>query len=156
MNRKLILVSLVCMFIDQITKYIIIVKMNLLDSIEIIKSFFKITYVRNYGAAFNILDGNKILLILITIGVLFFIYWIYLRNKTLDNFQINVYGLLIGGILGNLIDRIMFGYVIDFLDFKIIGYNFPIFNMADIWIVVAVGLIIIKVLFWGDDLSKDI
>ena len=156
MNRKLILVSLVCMFIDQITKYIIIVKMNLLDSIEIIKSFFYITYVRNYGAAFNILDGNKVLLILITIGVLFFIYWIYLRNKTLDNFQINVYGLLIGGILGNLINRIMFGYVIDFLDFKIMGYNFPIFNMADIWIVVAVGLIIIRILFRRDDLSKNI
>ena len=96
------------------------------------------------------------MLILITIGVLFFIYWIYLRNKTLDNFQINVYGLLIGGILGNLINRIMFGYVIDFLDFKIMGYNFPIFNMADIWIVVAVGLIIIRILFRRDDLSKNI
>ncbi len=154
MKRKIILISLCCLLLDQLTKYLITIKMNLFDSIKIIPSFFNITYVRNHGAAFNLLDGNKILLILITVGILFFIYWAYLRKKELDNNQIIIYSILIGGILGNLVDRIIFGYVIDFLDFTIIGYDFPIFNVADICIVVSVGLIILMVLLGGDEGSK--
>ncbi len=154
MYKKITIVSLICLLIDQTTKYIITNSMSLFDSIKVIKSFFSITYVRNYGAAWNILDGNKIFLIFVALGALFFIYWVFIKDNKLSKMDIIIYGILIGGVLGNLIDRITFGYVIDFLDFNILGYDFPVFNAADIFIVVSIGLIIIDMIRRGDNDAK--
>ena len=114
MYKKMTIISLLCLFVDQTTKYIITTKMNLFDSINIINSFFKITYVKNYGAAWSILEGNKIFLILVACSALFFIYWFFIRNVKLNRSEIIIYGILVGGIFGNLMDRIMLGYVVDF------------------------------------------
>ena len=141
--KKITLISLICIFIDQITKLIIKNTINLHSSIILIKNFFSLTYVKNYGAAWSILSGSRIFLITIALVSLFLIYNYFIKDKNLSKLEIITYGLLIGGIIGNLIDRIVFGYVIDFFDFLIFNYNFPVFNFADIFIVVSAGLIII-------------
>ena len=114
MKKKLIpIIATIVLFIDQIIKLIIRKNMNLYNSIKIIKNFFNITYVKNIGAAWSIFSGFQIPLIIFTIIV------------------------LLGGILGNLFDRIFLNGVIDYLDFIILGYDFPIFNFADIAIVIS-------------------
>ena len=140
--KRIFLFSFIFLFIDQIIKFLIDRFMVLNTSIILIKDFFSITYVHNDGAAFSILSGNRIFLIIVTIISLFLILK-FLIPKDIRKLDIITYSMLIGGILGNFIDRIFRGYVIDFLDFNLFGYNYPIFNFADILIVVSVILIII-------------
>lgn len=154
MVKKISLISFGCLLLDQITKLLIITKMNLNDSISIIKSFFSITYVRNYGAAWSILEGNTFFLILIAILAIAFIYIYFIKNKHLSILEIIIYGMLIGGILGNLVDRLIYNYVIDFLDFNILGYKFPVFNIADILIVVSTSLMILMIIRESDKNEK--
>lgn len=139
--KKILPITIISLLLDQIVKILVINNMNLFDSINIIDNFFKITYVRNTGAAWSILSGNTILLIFISLIALVAIYLYFIKNKQLNKLENISYGLLIGGILGNLVDRIIHGYVIDYLDFKIINYDFPIFNIADICIVISIILI---------------
>lgn len=140
--KKSILVLIVCFFIDQFIKNIIINVLSVGESVSIIKNFLSITYVRNSGAAFSILESNTILLILISIFALIFIFN-YLSKDKLNSFESVLYGILSGGICGNLFDRIVYRSVIDYLDFNIFGYRFPIFNFADTLIVISMFLIII-------------
>lgn len=144
MNKKVLILTIISIFIDQLIKYIIKSYMILGESI-VIFDFFKLTYVHNYGAAFSILSGNRYLLIIITIIAMFFIYKFLIKNQKLTNLESALYGFLYGGIIGNLIDRVFLGYVIDYLDFKILGYDFAIFNFADILIVVSIILLVITV-----------
>lgn len=153
--KKLMFIGLLSLFIDQISKYIIILNMEIQQSIKIIGNFFHLTYVRNYGAAWNIFDGNKIFLIIVGIGSLFLIYNYFLKNQHLTKYQTILYGVLMGGILGNLIDRITWGFVIDFLDFNIFGYKFPVFNLADSFIVITMSLIIIELLRDGKNENRN-
>ena len=141
--KKLIPVSLICLVIDQVIKIIISCNLKIADSINIITNFFRITYLQNTGAAWSILSGNKIVLILITLIALFLIYYFLLKNKNLKNIEYILYGVLIGGILGNLIDRVRFGYVIDYLDFNFENYRYPVFNFADICIVVSIVIMVL-------------
>ena len=147
--KEISIITIICILIDQIIKTIITNNLELYQSIKIINNFFNITYVRNDGAAWSILSGGRFLLILIGIISLILIYKYFIKDKKLNNLEIITYGLLLGGIIGNLIDRIAFGYVIDFLDFLIFNYNFPVFNIADTFIVISVFLIIIDT-FRGD------
>lgn len=142
--KKVALLSLIVLVFDQILKFIIRSKLVLNETINVIANFFNITYVENDGAAWNILSGNKIILILIALLVLFFIFYYFIFNKKLNKIEVIAYSLFIGGLLGNLWDRIFIGRVIDYLDFKIFGYNFPVFNLADICIVLGVLIIIIN------------
>ena len=139
--KKILPITMISLLLDQIVKILIINTMNLFDSINIIEDFFNITYVRNTGAAWSILSGSTLLLIFISLIALVVIYLYFIKNKNLSRLENISYGLLIGGILGNLFDRIIHGYVIDYLDFKIINYDFPIFNIADISIVISIILI---------------
>ena len=120
--------------------------MNYGQSISVINGFFNITLVGNTGAAFSILSSNTILLIVISLAVLNIIYFFFIKGKKLTIFEQVSYGLLVGGIMGNLVDRVVHMQVIDYLDFNIFGYNFPIFNLADIAIVVSMILIAIQVI----------
>lgn len=138
----IIIISFIILLIDQIIKLLITSFFNVNNGITIINNFFDITYVRNYGAAFSILDGNRLLLILISFLSLFLIYKFLIKDKKISKFEIIVYGLLIGGLLGNLFDRVIFGYVIDYLSFNIFGYHFPVFNLADICIVISTVLLV--------------
>ena len=140
--KKIIFICISCLIIDQLLK-LSVSTMVLNSSLKIINNFFSLTYVHNYGAAFSILTGNKLFLILITIFALIFIYYFLIKNEKRTLINDILYGVLYGGILGNLVDRIFRGYVIDYLDFNIFGYSFPIFNFADICIVISIILIMI-------------
>ena len=139
--KKILPISLLFVVIDQVVKILVISKLALQQSITIINNFFNITYVRNTGAAWSILSGNVLLLIMISVLALVAIYYYLIKDKYLNKIDIVSYSMLIGGIIGNLIDRIVHGYVIDYLDFKIFNYNFPIFNIADTLIVISIIII---------------
>lgn len=132
----------ILVLIDQITKFLVKTKIVLESSITLIPNFFELTYVRNDGAAFSILEGKTWFLILITLVILAFIIIYSLKNKIKRTEKI-ILSILTAGIIGNLIDRILYGYVIDFLSFKIINYDFPVFNIADILVCVGCFIYII-------------
>ncbi|MBE6138355.1 MAG: signal peptidase II [Firmicutes bacterium] len=145
MKKMLPIISIIIL-LDQIIKFLVIANMNLFDSINVVENFFNITYVRNNGAAWSILSGNTLLLIVISIIALILIYFYFIKNQKLNNLENISYSLLIGGTVGNLIDRVFLGYVVDYLDFKIFSYNFPVFNLADICIVIGIFLICITLI----------
>ena len=139
MKKKIYLSSLIFIIVDFISKTLIL---NIKTSpIKVIPNFFYIEKVTNGGAAFSILTGGRIFFIIIGLIVLYYIdkYIIKDISTKLEIFSIS---MLIGGIVGNLIDRLIYGKVIDFLSFKIFGYNFPIFNLADTFICISVFLLI--------------
>lgn len=140
MNKRMIIISTIFLVIDQIIKSII--ELNNV-SVTVIKDFFNITYVQNTGAAWSILEGKQILLILISVVMLFFIYnmTFSFEKSKFNNFA---FGLLFSGVFGNLIDRVFYGYVRDFLSFKLFNYSFPVFNIADMAIVIGVLLLIVS------------
>lgn len=138
------IVTLVGLLLDQLSKYIISNNLMLYSKNKIMSNFFYVTYVRNEGAAWSILDGNRIFLIIITIIGLIAIVGFIKKEGDRSKLQSICYGMLLGGILGNFIDRVFRGYVIDFLDFKVLGYNFPIFNVADILIVLGIFIMIVS------------
>ncbi len=120
--------SLFIVLIDQFTKYLMFYNKKLFINKDFL--LFKLDFVKNYGAAFNIFSGSRIFLSLISI--LFSILLIYLifRKNTLNSFDLYSYSFILGGTIGNGIDRIYKGFVVDFINLNII--NFPVFNIADI------------------------
>lgn len=142
--KKLCIFTLLFIICDQIIKILITNNLVEYQYIDVIKNFFLITHVHNTGAAFSILLNNVALLIGISLIALVFLYFYVIKKSELTKMNIIIYSLLLGGIIGNLIDRIIHGYVIDYLSFIIFKYHFPIFNFADIGIVVAVILLCIK------------
>ena len=111
---------------------------------RIIKNIFSIIYTNNTGAAFSILLGKRIFLIVVAILIIGILLYYIKKNKVDGKLNIIAFSLIIGGSLGNLIDRIVRGYVVDFISIKLGSYNFPIFNIADTLIVVGVFLLLIK------------
>lgn len=146
MKKKIIIISFIFTLIDQISKILVINLMNLGEVITIIPSFFYLTHVQNDGAALNILSGNTILLIIISLAALFYVVKLVLDSKTTNKIQFITYTLLIGGIIGNILDRVIYGKVIDFLDFHIFGYHAPVFNLADSFIVIGIILLGISII----------
>ena len=134
----LILISLLIILSDQFTKNVISINHKSLINKDLI--FFSIDYVKNYGAAFNILSGSRIFLSTVsTIITLYLIYFI-LCKKNISNLNLLSYSFILAGTVGNGIDRIIKGYVIDFINLNFI--DFPVFNIADISINVGLVLII--------------
>ena len=140
MNKKMVIIATIVLIFDQIFKSIA----QIYDvNINIISHVFRLNYYQNTGAAWSILEGEQTLLIVVTFIMLVLIFnmmYSYEDNK-LNNIA---FGLLIGGIIGNLIDRVFYAYVRDFIELIVFGYNFPIFNIADMGIVIGVILIIIS------------
>lgn len=146
MKRLPYLIATFVFFIDQITKTFILQNFSYLESKVIIPNFFSITYVKNTGGAFSIFSDNVFLFVII--GICAFITLIFYMNRQglLDFGNSLVWGSIIGGLLGNLIDRIIHKGVIDFIDFTFGSYHYPVFNIADIAIVLGVvGMIILEV-----------
>lgn len=141
--RDVYFFGLIFLIVDQAIKFLVESKMVLHESIIVLDNFFSITLVHNLGAAFSILNGNKILLI--SVGVVAVLLLVMYINscKSLTDVDVFIYSLLLGGILGNLLDRILKGYVVDYLSFNFGNYYFPIFNFADICIVVSVLFMIL-------------
>ena len=141
-HKKILITSTIIVLIDIISKLLISSLLIENQSIKIINKFFYLTYAKNIGVAFSFLEGNRILIILATIIIIgIIIKYIYKRELLLLD-QIS-FGLILGGAIGNLIDRIIYGYVIDFLDFRIFNYSYPIFNIADSSIVILVLLLLL-------------
>lgn len=154
MNRKILTIAAITLLIDQLSKAAVATFVSLNREWKIINNFFSIYYINNYGAAWSILKNKTTFLILLSLIALFVIY------RFMYVFQINkrnniAFGLVVGGLVGNLIDRWLFGYVRDFLSFRIFGYDYPIFNIADMAIVIGAFLLIYAVWKGEDHRGKD-
>lgn len=150
MKKEIVFWASLATIIDQLTKFLIKKNFRLYEKKVIIKNFFNLTYVENRGAAWGIFNGNYWFLIITTVVALAFILWFIFKMKEYKKIDIISYSMLIAGIMGNFIDRLARGYVIDFFDFKIFNYYFPVFNIADILIVVSV-IIMVICCFRGDE-----
>lgn len=146
MRKREVLLILAVVALDQITKFAIEARLSLGQSIELIKGFFSLTYARNTGAAWSILSGQMTFFYIISAVALVVMVYFLLKTDKKENLQRIALSLLIAGTLGNFIDRLAFQYVRDFLDFIIFGYDFPIFNVADISLNAAIGLLILEAL----------
>lgn len=147
-NKLLYLITLILIIAgDQFTKHLVSSSMQLGQSQEIIDNFFYFTYAHNTGVAWGMLAGHLWLFIIVAIvsAVFMVIYFRRTSNKEL----LTRFGLVLtfAGMAGNLIDRLIYGYVRDFIDFVIFNYNFPIFNIADMAVVIGVGLIVLEIIF---------
>ena len=153
MNKKIIIASILVLAIDQLSKLVLNMVFYLNSTYKVISKFFYITNIHNAGAAWGLFNNQRWLLVGVSILSLIFIIFMMKEYK---NSKLKLWGfsLLIGGLLGNLVDRIIFGYVRDFFDFYIFGYDFPIFNVADIGVVVGI-LILIILIIKGDLVNED-
>lgn len=134
----LFVLPLAVVILDQFSKYIVVENMALGESIPIIEEVFHLTYILNPGAAFGMFAHNRLFFIAIAIVVIGIIIWAR-REILASPWEVKAgCGLFLGGAIGNLIDRVRQGLVIDFFDFRI----WPVFNIADIAICIGVGLII--------------
>lgn len=132
--------------LDQVTKWLVVTKMNLYDRIHIIENLLYFTSHRNKGAAFGILQGQMWLFYIVTLFVVIFVvYYIQKHAKESPLLGISL-GLVLGGAIGNFIDRLFRGEVVDFIDVYIFNYDFAIFNIADSALVIGVGAYMIKII----------
>ncbi|MCR3956088.1 MAG: signal peptidase II [Gudongella sp.] len=141
------LLGILIIIADQATKYLSVVYLMDKRPVVLIENLLELHFVRNYGAAFGILQNQRVFFITITSLVLIgmSIYMIRNRNKLTEIANLAM-GFLLGGALGNLIDRIRLGYVVDFIKVDLRIYDFPVFNIADIFIVLGTGLLIFVIL----------
>ena len=139
------LIAAAVIVFDRVVKKLVVSNMVPWETIPVIEDIFHFTYVQNRGAAFSMWQGQWIILIgfplaAIAVGLIL----IYLKRNKWDKLMLISVAMICGGGLGNLIDRIMLGYVVDLFDFRV----FPVFNIADIFICVGCGLMILDVLFF--------
>lgn len=149
-REKVYSVACILLIVDQLVKLLIRSKMSLMDEIVIIPHFFSLYYVENTGAAFSLFSGATVVLVVLGIGVLAFLHLFVLSDEVMHKWKKIGLGMVIGGIVGNLVDRILYGAVIDYLSFDFFGYSFPIFNIADIGITIGFLILVIDI-FRGDD-----
>ncbi len=135
------IVLFIILGLDQWSKYFISNTYSYLESVPIIPKIFHLTYVRNYGAAFGILQNRRELFLVITFVVIGIVIYFF-KQLPKDWMSKLALGLALGGTIGNLLDRLRFGYVVDFFDFQI----WPVFNVADSAIVIGMSLFAIKIL----------
>jgi signal peptidase II len=146
-NFSLLILSIFLLIVDQSTKAIIVNWFDLYESIPIIP-FFNLTFVVNYGFAFGFLNSPSLNQIIVSIVILsIIIYFLYLLIKTQDHIFKMCLVLILSGAIGNFIDRIFRGYVVDFIDIYVFNYHWPAFNIADSCISVGFVILIFNILF---------
>ena len=133
--------SIFIILVDQFTKYSMFYNYKMLINKDLI--LFRLDFVKNYGAAFNIFSGSRIFLSIISIFFSILIIYLIFRKNTLNSFDLYSYSFILGGTIGNGIDRIYKGFVVDFINLNII--NFPVFNIADISINIGFFLLFYKI-----------
>lgn len=147
-----ILLSAFAVLLDQITKLIIVKCIPINDSITIIPGFFSLSHVRNTGAAFGMLSEQRWIFMVFTVVVLIAAVLGLCSGKIKNPWGIVALSLIIGGGIGNMIDRIFLGEVIDFFAFNFWGFQFAVFNVADIF--VCCGTVILACyIFLSDDFN---
>ena len=134
-------------FADQMLKIILSNKLTLNKSFLLIKNLLYLNLTHNEGAAFGFFQGGRIFLIVIAVFAIIVVYLMASNEKVLTDYNVFTYSLLVGGILGNMIDRIIHGYVIDYIGITAFKLNFPIFNFADICITLSIVILILDTLF---------
>lgn len=150
-------IIVVAFSLDLLTKYIATVKLldgETFKSVEVINNFFYFTYTRNTGGAWSMLSGNLAFFIIITlIAIGFFVYFLTdfdIRKRPLYSVG---FSLIFGGTLGNFYERLVNHYVTDFFDFIIFGYDYPIFNVADVCLVIGMIMLIVQLLFFSKQVT---
>jgi len=146
-TKRVVVLLAVIVVVDQATKVIVDRSMALYQSIAIVDGFFSLTYVRNTGAAFGIFAGSaeifrRPFLIVVSLVAIGFIFTMLRRLPDNEKGLITALAFIVGGAIGNLIDRLIYGEVIDFLDCYLGSYHWPAFNVADSFITIGVGLTI--------------
>lgn len=147
-----IFIPLLGVLFDQLVKYWAKVKLYPAGTIPVIQDVFHLTYCENRGAAFSLLSGKRWLLLLITAVLLAGVLYAMKKNWVRGNFGKWGLRLILGGALGNLIDRLLLGYVVDLFDFRLI--HFPIFNVADVLLNVGVFMLAGYILFLEPKMNK--
>lgn len=137
------LIALIIIIIDQITKWIVVTYMELYEQITIIENFFYLTSHRNKGAAWGILQDQMTFFYIITVIVVVGIIYYMEKYARGHKYLALALSFILGGAIGNFIDRLFRKEVVDFLDFIIFTYDYPIFNIADSALVIGVILLII-------------
>lgn len=147
MTVRYYFIALIVIALDQASKYLIVKNMELGESIEVIGNFLHITSHRNTGAAWGILEGQMWLFYLITVIVVAVLVYYMQKMSRMHILVGTSLGLMLGGAIGNFIDRVFHKEVVDFVDTNIFGYDFPVFNVADSALTVGVILLMIFMLF---------
>jgi len=142
-----LIISFVILILDLFTKYIVQKNLVPYESIPVIDNIFHITYVQNTGAAFSILKGKTLFFAVVSLIIVAIIALILFKFPIKQRILGNGLAMILGGALGNLIDRLRFGYVVDFLDFRV----WPVFNIADCLIVVGVIILAYIIMFHPDN-----
>lgn len=132
--------SFLIIVLDQIVKRVMLDVLVYGISIPLIKGFFSLTLVFNTGAAFGILQGQRGFFLVLPVVTSFFVIILFFKSKQKDRYVVPL-GLLLGGTIGNFIDRLRFGYVIDFFDLYFRSWHWPAFNIADACICTGVFLL---------------
>jgi signal peptidase II len=140
------IIAVVIILFDQITKWLVVKNMELGQSITVLENIFYITSHRNRGAAFGILQGQMWLFFIITAIVIVGVIYYMEKDAKGKSLLQTALAFILGGAIGNFIDRLFRGQVVDFIDVKVINYDYPIFNIADSALVVGVILISIQFL----------
>lgn len=160
MNKYLLLTVVAggVMIIDQTSKYAVQHIMTLDDYRTVVPGFFSLTYIQNPGAAFGLFGKTtdtlrSVLLIGISLAALFILFLIYVKVRERDLLLHTSIALIIGGAIGNLIDRIRFQWVIDFLDFYWDRYHWPAFNLADAAITIGTLVLMFNILFFRKEIK---
>lgn len=132
--------SVLIVVLDQLTKFIVHSTMNLYDSIQVVPYLLNFTYIKNEGIAFGIyFEGAKTIFIVLPILITIYLFYLLKSEEFQDKFSQIALFLIIAGAVGNIIDRIFRGYVVDFIDFHLNGMHWYVFNIADSS--VTIGLI---------------
>ncbi|SDK42405.1 signal peptidase II [Natronincola ferrireducens] len=136
------IISFIVLLLDQVSKILALNYLKEIGEIPIIKNFLYFTYVENRGAAFGILQNQKWFFVIMTFAVVGFIIIYFTKNKDYPKPMMIGLSLIVGGAIGNLIDRVLYGFVVDFIDFRV----WPVFNIADSAIVIGQILIVYVIL----------
>lgn len=149
------IIALFIIALDQFTKWLIVKNLELGDSIKVIEDFLYITSHRNRGAAWGILEGQMWFFYVITVIVIIGIIY-YMQKAAKGNRLLGVsLALMLGGAIGNFIDRIFRKEVVDFINTYIFGYDFPVFNVADSSLVIGVALLMLQMLHEERKMKKE-
>ena len=148
---RLLAISGVLVLLDQLTKALIGYYLQPYQSITVIPGFFNLTYIYNPGGAFGFLAGSdpllrKVVFLLVSLLAAGLILWYYMKTPASHPFLASAFAMIFGGAVGNLIDRIRIGKVVDFLDFYVGDLHWPAFNVADSAITVGIAIFIIHLL----------
>ena len=150
MKTKLGSLIIILVIIDQLIKFTVVKFLS--EPLVLIENFFSLTYIKNYGISFSMLDGSRYIILAVSIIAIGLIIYIMNKMSSEKKYMI-VLSVMLAGAIGNFIDRLLLGYVIDYLDFIIFGYDFAIFNFADMLLVC--GAIILIIIMYLDERKKN-